>query len=165
MGSKMVDVIQTWEVQHSLFLQTLKNKINFYYKLYIQHCMLKLSVLQALDQHEYLGVTLSSNMKWNAHIDKAISKASSMIGFRHHNLGNAPEKVKIQAYKSPVPPHGEYCSSVWDPHTKRYIQKVKQSTDELLVSSPTTMAVKAQLPTCLPTWSFLPFNKDVSTTD
>ena len=64
-------------------------------------------------------------MKWNAHIDKAVSKASSMIGFLRRNLGNAPEKVKIQAYKSLVRPHVEYCSSVWDPHTKRYIQKVE----------------------------------------
>ena len=41
------------------------------------------------------------------------------------NLGSAPQKVKLQAYKSLVCPHLEYCSSVWDPHTKSNIQKLE----------------------------------------
>ena len=64
-------------------------------------------------------------MKWNTHIDKITSKANSMLGFARRNLGSAPRKVKIQAYKSLVRPHVEYCSSVWDPHTNRNIQKIE----------------------------------------
>ena len=81
--------------------------------------------LQAAHQHKYLGVTLSSDMKWNTHVDIAVSKANSMVGFLRRNLGSAPPKVKIQAYKSLVRPHIEYCSSVWDPHTKVNIQKIE----------------------------------------
>ena len=84
-----------------------RSKISFDYKL-------SGHVLQVLDKHKHLGVTLPSNVKWNAHIDKTVSKTSSMIGFLRRNLGN--EKVC---------PHVEYCSSVWDLYTKRDIQKVE----------------------------------------
>ena len=40
-------------------------------------------------------------------------------------LFSAPLKVKLQAYKSLVLPHVEYCSSVWDPHTKSNIKKIE----------------------------------------
>ena len=63
-------------------------------------------------------------MKWNTHVDKIVSKANSMIGFLRRNLGSAPRKVKIQAFKSLVRPHLEYCISVWDPHTKANIKKI-----------------------------------------
>ena len=81
--------------------------------------------LQAVTSHKCLGVTLSGDRKWNIHIDKVVSKANGMLGFVRRNLSNAPRKVKIQAYKSLVCPHIEYCSSVWDPHTSRNIKKVE----------------------------------------
>ena len=81
--------------------------------------------LQAVTSHKYLGVTLSGDLKWNIHIDKVVSKANGMLGFVRRNLSNTPRKVKIQAYKSLVRPHIEYCSSVWDPHTSRNIKKVE----------------------------------------
>ena len=81
--------------------------------------------LQPTHQQKYLGVTLSADMKWNTHVDKIVSKANSMIGFLRRNLGSAPRKVKIQAFKSLVRPHLEYCSSVWDPHTKVNIKKIE----------------------------------------
>ena len=64
-------------------------------------------------------------MKWNIHVDTAVSKADRMIGFLRRNLSSAPQKVKLQAYKSLVLPHVEYCSSVWDPHTKSNIKKIE----------------------------------------
>ena len=93
-------------------------KIEFSYKLSGHY-------LQAVSSHKYLGVSLSGDMKWNTHIDKVVAKANGMLGFVRRNLSNAPRNVKIQAYKSLVRPHIEYCSSVWDPHTKHNIKKVE----------------------------------------
>lgn len=124
------------------------NKIQYSYKL-------SGHFLQTVDHHKYLGVTLSGDMKWNTHIDKSVSKAYSMLGFLRRNLSNAPRKVKIQAYKSIVRPHLEYCSSTWDPHTKRNINKIEMvqrraarfiCNDFGRVSSVTSMLKEIQLP-------------------
>ena len=81
--------------------------------------------LEAVSNHKYLGVILSDNLKWNRHIDAATAKASSIIGFLRRNLHNAPRQVKLQAYKSLVCPHLEYCCSVWDPFTQTNIKKIQ----------------------------------------
>ncbi|XP_071944868.1 uncharacterized protein [Antedon mediterranea] len=81
--------------------------------------------IQALHQHKHLGVTLSTDLKWNPHVDRVVNKANGMLGFVRRNLGNAPRNVKIQAYKGLIRPHVEYCSSVWDPHTNCNIKKVE----------------------------------------
>jgi hypothetical protein len=126
-----------------------KSKTEFSYKLSGQF-------LQAVTSHKYLGVTLSGDMKWNTHIDNAVSKANGMLGFIRRNLSNAPRKVKVQAYKSLVRPHIEYCSSVWDPHTNRNIKKVEAvqrraarfiMNDYGRKSSVTAMLSEIQLPT------------------
>lgn len=125
------------------------NKIEFSYKLSGHY-------LQSVSHHKYLGVTLSGDMKWNTHIDTVVSKAYGMLGFLRRNLSNAPRKVKIQAYKSLVRPHIDYCSSVWDPHTKRNINKVESvqrraarfiNNDYGRESSVTAMLRDIQLPT------------------
>ena len=135
-----------------------RNRINFDYEL-------SGHVLQTLNQHKYLGVILPSTMKWNAHIDKAVFKASSMIYFLRRNLCIGPEMVKIQAYKGLVRPPGEYCSSVWDPHIKSYIQKLEAVQRRAARSITNDNGCGAQLATCTPTWSFLSYSKDVSATD
>ena len=81
--------------------------------------------LKETNQHKYLGVTLSADMKWNHHIDNITAKANSVNGFIRRNLSNAPVQVKTQAFKSLVRPHVEYCSSVWAPHTRKYIDKIE----------------------------------------
>ena len=81
--------------------------------------------LESVSNHNYLGVTLSYNLKWNSHIDASTAKASSIIGFLRRNLYNAPRNVKLQAYKSLVCPHLEYCCSVWDPFTQRNTNKIQ----------------------------------------
>ena len=112
--------------------------------------------LQAVTNHKYLGVTLSGDMKWNIHIDKAVAKANSMLGFMRRNLSNAPKRVKLQAYKSLVRPHIEYCSSVWDPFTTTNIKKIEAvqrrsarfiMNDYGMTSSVTRMLKEIQLPT------------------
>ena len=66
----------------------------------------------------YLGVTMSSNLSWNAHITKIVSKANRMLGFIRRNLYNCPRQLKETAYVSMVRPNLEYCSTVWSPYTE-----------------------------------------------
>ena len=111
--------------------------------------------LKETNQHKYLGVTLSADMKWNHHIDNITAKANSVNGFIRRNLSNAPVQVKTQAFKSLVRPHVEYCSSVWAPHTRKYIDKIESvqrrsarviTQDYGRTSSVTAMLNKLKLP-------------------
>ena len=43
-------------------------------------------ILQTATTHPYLGVELSSNMKWDSHINIVMRKAHQMLGFLSRNL-------------------------------------------------------------------------------
>ena len=74
------------------------------------------TVLENVDSIKYLGVTITSDLKWNSHIRNVCSKANRTLGFLRRNLFSCPKDVKEAAYKSMVRPILEYGSTVWDPH-------------------------------------------------
>ena len=86
---------------------------------------LKGHTLQMEDSTRYLGVELQSNMSWNRHMDQAVKKANSTLGFLRRNLRISNEQTKLSAYFSMVRPIVEYCSTVWNPYTREYTKKVE----------------------------------------
>ena len=84
-------------------------------------------LLERTQTHTYLGVELSEDLKWDAHIHKATARANRTIGFIRRNLSSCPKETKSIAYKTLVRPTLEYCSTVWDPHTKELIHKIGMS--------------------------------------
>ena len=74
------------------------------------------TVLENVESIEYLGVTITSGLKWNSHIRNVCSKANRTLGFLRRNLFSCPQDVKEAAYKSMVRPILEYGSTAWDPH-------------------------------------------------
>ena len=81
--------------------------------------------LEESQSSKYLGVEISSDLKWNSHIDAITSKANQTLGFLRRNLQKCPEKVKEQAYTALVRPHLEYASCAWDPYLKKNIEKIE----------------------------------------
>ena len=65
---------------------------------------------------QYLGVTITSDLKWNAYIRNVCTSANRTLGFLRRILFSCPQDVKEAAYKTLVRPSIEYGSSVWDPH-------------------------------------------------
>ena len=55
-------------------------------------------VLEEHHTNPYLGVLLSDNAKWSAHISATCSKAKSTLVFCCHNLFNCPRELKELAY-------------------------------------------------------------------
>ena len=88
-------------------------------------CSLKGHTIQMEDSTRYLGVELQSNMSWNRHMDQAVKKVNSTLGFLRRNLRVSNEQTKSSAYFSMVRPIVEYCSIVWNPYTTEYIKKVE----------------------------------------
>ena len=64
---------------------------------------------------KYLGVTITSDLRWNTHVSNVCTKANSTLGFLRRNLYSCPHEVKESAYKGLVRPILDYGSSVWDP--------------------------------------------------
>ena len=100
-----------------------KSKINASYNLHDQP-------LQSTDSVKYLGLTLTSDPKFNSHINNVTAKANtsnsnSVLGLLRRNLKISSQAVKTQAYQSLVRPHLEYASKVWSPHTSDNIKKVE----------------------------------------
>ena len=83
------------------------------------------SILSEVSGHPYLGIHISSDLSWNAHVDQIHAKASRTLGFLMRNLISCPKHVKESAYKTLVRPLLEYSSAAWDPYTQGLIYRIE----------------------------------------
>ena len=82
-------------------------------------------LIQQAKSVTYLGVQISSDLTWAAHIDALCSKAKRQIGTLHRHFHTASPRVLTQLYKSLVLPTVDYCSSLWDPHFSVHSNKLE----------------------------------------
>ena len=71
--------------------------------------------LENVESIKYLGVTITSDLRWNTHVSNVCTKANRTLGFLRRNLYSCPKEVKEAAYKGLMRPVLDYGSSVWDP--------------------------------------------------
>ena len=71
--------------------------------------------LENVESIKYLGVTITSDLRWNTHVSNVCTKANRTLGFLRRNLYSWPQEVKEAAYKGLVRQVLDYGSSVWDP--------------------------------------------------
>ena len=74
-------------------------------------------LLEEVDSLKYLGVTFTSNLKWEKHISQARGSATSALNFLKRNLRMSSVQTKTAAYQTYVRPRAEYAVCAWDPHT------------------------------------------------
>ena len=65
---------------------------------------------------KYLGVTITSDLKWNAHVSNTCKSAKLKLGLLYRNFHQADQRTLSHLYKTLVIPKLDYCSSVWDPY-------------------------------------------------
>ena len=65
---------------------------------------------------KYLGVTLTPNLSWSAHIENISKSSKQLLGRIHRNFRDAPKLLRHKIYKTTVLPKLDYCGAVWDPH-------------------------------------------------
>jgi hypothetical protein len=56
--------------------------------------IMKWEPLEIVNHHQYLGVQVSDNLKYNIHIDNTCKKGSSVLQFLKRNCRYWPSKVK-----------------------------------------------------------------------
>ena len=71
--------------------------------------------LENVESIKYIGVTITSDLRWKTHVSNVCTKANRTLGFLRRNLYSCPQEVKEAAYKGLVRPVLDYGSSVWDP--------------------------------------------------
>ena len=102
-----------------LQVTTKKQPHHFYYNMHGH-------ILKSVKSAKYLGITLSSDLKWNTHINQTIGKANRSLSFIRRNLKINSKTVKERAYQSLVRPKLEYCCTVWDPYTTENNKAIEQ---------------------------------------
>ena len=83
------------------------------------------SQLSRVDSYPYLGVVISSDLRWRYHIDSVCAKATRTLNFVKRNCYRCSIEAKTLAYVSLVRPHLEYASAAWDPFTARDIKELE----------------------------------------
>ena len=80
--------------------------------------------IKQVSSAKYLGVTINEKLQWADHISNITKKASATLGFLHRNLNRCPSFIKTFCYKSLIIPILEYACTVWDPYTRKVINKI-----------------------------------------
>ena len=83
------------------------------------------SVICKVPSVTYLGVSISSDLSWIAHIDFVCSKAKRQVGLFHQHFHNTIPPCKEKLYKSLVLPMLDYCSSLWDPNYATHVNMLE----------------------------------------
>ena len=76
--------------------------------------------------HKYLGVTISTDLRWNQHVDNIKKRASRTLGVVRRTLTSCSQEVKARAYLALVRPGLEYASAAWNPHTQSNVKILEQ---------------------------------------
>ena len=69
------------------------------------------SQLSRVDSYPYLGVVISSDLRWRHHIDSICAKATRTLNFVKRNCYRCSIEAKTLAYVSLVRPHLKYASA------------------------------------------------------
>ena len=100
-------------------ITTKRTPIHFYYNMYGH-------ILESVKHAKYLGITISSDLKWNTHIQQTAAKANKSLCFIRRNLKVQSQKIKERAYQTIIRPKLKYCCTVWDPYTSENIRSLEK---------------------------------------
>ena len=81
--------------------------------------------LTRTNEHKYLEIMLTSNLKWNAHIIQHSSKSKPITWTCQTSLHMCKTDAKYLVYASLVRSHFEYASSTWNLYSESNKHKLE----------------------------------------
>ena len=72
------------------------------------------NTLERVDDHEYLGVSVSRDLSWEKHCYKITKKASKTLGLLRRTLSPYSKEVKSRVHQALVRPQHEYTAEAWN---------------------------------------------------
>ena len=88
--------------------------------------------IKQVKSHEYLGVHLQSNLKWDTHINNITTKAIQKLALLKRTLRHSNTPTRKIAYYTIVRPTLEYACQIWDPHQKDKIHQLEKVQNRAL---------------------------------
>ena len=74
---------------------------------------------------KYLGLTITSDLNRNKHINNITASANQSLGFVKRKVKTRSRLNKTKVYKALVRPRLEYRSTEWDPQSKCATQRLE----------------------------------------
>ena len=81
--------------------------------------------LEQVQSAKYLGVSITSDMKWSEHIANICKKANNTLSFLKRNLNISNSNLKEKTYQSLVRPTMEYACTTWDPYQQNNKHRIE----------------------------------------
>jgi len=78
--------------------------------------------LSVVDSYPYLGVTISSDLRWHEHINNRSAEATRTLNFVRLNIYSCPPEAKSTCLYGPG--QTTHASAAWDPFTARDITQL-----------------------------------------
>ena len=103
------------------------------------------TILDFVDNHKHLGLTLSSDDKWHAHIDDILTSASGTLGILRSLKYKLCRKALNQIYLSYLRPLLEYASVVWGGCTlyeKKKLEQIQYEAARLVTGLTRSMSIE-----------------------
>ena len=112
-----------WLKINKLSLNKNKSKYMTFHmpKKQIQHLTLKIDGIniEKVEEFNFLGLTMDTNLKWKKHTDKISNKCSKITGVLNRLKLLFPQEIKCLLYNSLIVPHINYCITAWGFHRNR----------------------------------------------
>lgn len=80
--------------------------------------------IDIVEEHKILGVTFSSHLSWDSHVNDLCKKLSFTTGALSRCREILPTNIKVKIYQALFQSHINYCSLVWLTTTQRNINKI-----------------------------------------
>lgn len=81
--------------------------------------------LSSVKQYKYLGLVITSDLRWNNHVAHIKKKAMKKLGYLRRTLARSTSNIKLLAYKTYIRPLLEYATVVWGPYTQSNISEIE----------------------------------------
>ena len=90
------------------------------------HLFLNNDLIEEVRSYKYLGVTVSTDLKWDMHITSICQRSKKLLGIMYRRFYHSVDAVFLsRLYLSLVRPILEYASPVWDPYTQKNIHQLE----------------------------------------
>ena len=92
LGKELGHEVLTSQMQHNADYTETDQKINASYSL-------EGTVLENVEKIEYLGITITNDLKWNTHVSNIYTKAKRTLGFLDETKRHVHETLKSRLTK------------------------------------------------------------------
>ena len=131
-----LEKISYWLLVNKLSLNNLKSKFMLFHQPQKRVTIPKLEInntlIECVDEFNYLGLIINKHFKWNSHVNKKGNKISPTIGVIIKLKHLIPQKTLLTIYNSLILPHITYCILALG-HDSNRILKLKKKQFEILL--------------------------------